>query len=205
MLHSRTCNYVDIKIWDAITPLSPIVNGGFVEDMVWVNDAITYPCKHGWIDNEKLQWRHNGRDGVSNHLLHHCLLNRLFGRRSKQTSKLRVTGLCAVNSPGTGEFPTQVASNAKHASIWWRHHESLPFHVLLEQPRDQSHQPRPEPAKQPQTLTKLTALFAPMTVWHLLDYLDTENNTSHIQWTCIKIHSIQIYNDRFRLSHAELF
>ena len=24
-----------------------------------------------------LQWRHNGRDGVSNHQLHHCLLNRL--------------------------------------------------------------------------------------------------------------------------------
>ena len=45
-----------------------------------------------------LQWRHNGRDGASNHQLHYCLLNRLFRRRSKKTSKLRVTGLC-VNSP----------------------------------------------------------------------------------------------------------
>ena len=27
-------------------------------------------------------------------------------RRSKKTSKLRITGLCAGNSPGTGEFPT---------------------------------------------------------------------------------------------------
>ena len=34
-----------------------------------------------------LQWRHNGLDGVSNHQPHHCLLNRLFGRRSKKTSK----------------------------------------------------------------------------------------------------------------------
>ena len=47
-----------------------------------------------------LRWRHNDHDGVSNHQPHHCLLNCLFGRRSKKTSKLRVTGLCAGNSPG---------------------------------------------------------------------------------------------------------
>ena len=51
------------------------------------------------------QWRNNGRDSVSNHQPHDCLLNRLFKCGSKKTSKLRVTGLCAVNSPGTGEFP----------------------------------------------------------------------------------------------------
>ena len=61
-----------------------------------------------------LQWRHNGR--------HNCLLNRLFRRRSKKTSKLRVTDLCAGNSPMTGEFPAQMASNAENVSIWWRHH-----------------------------------------------------------------------------------
>ena len=66
---------------------------------------------------------HNGRDGVSNHQTHDCLLNRLFGLRSKKTSKLRVTGLCAGNSPGTGEFTAQMASNAKNVSIWWRHHD----------------------------------------------------------------------------------
>ena len=48
---------------------------------------------------------------------------RLFNRRSKKTSKLRVTGLCAWNSPGTGEFPAQMTSNAESVSIWWRHHE----------------------------------------------------------------------------------
>ena len=26
------------------------------------------------------------------------------------------------NSPGTGEFPAQLASNAENVSIWWRHH-----------------------------------------------------------------------------------
>ena len=52
-----------------------------------------------------LQWRHYERAGVSNHQLHDCLLNRLFKRRSENTSKLHVTGICAENSPVTGEFP----------------------------------------------------------------------------------------------------
>ena len=69
-----------------------------------------------------LHWRHNDHDGVSNHQPHGCLLNRLFRRRSKKTLKLRVTGLCAGNSPETGEFPAQMASNAENVSIWWRHH-----------------------------------------------------------------------------------
>ena len=72
-----------------------------------------------------LLWRHNGRDGVSNHQPHDCLLNRSFRRRSKKTSKLRVTGLCARNSPVTGEFPAQMASNAENVPIWWRHHVKL--------------------------------------------------------------------------------
>ena len=69
-----------------------------------------------------LRWRHNERDSVSNHQPRDCLLNCLFRRRSKKTSKLRVTGLCVGNSPGTGEFPAQMASNAENVSIWWRHH-----------------------------------------------------------------------------------
>ena len=64
-----------------------------------------------------LQWRHNERDGVSNHQPHDCLLNCLFRRRSKRTSKLRVTGLCVENSPVTGEFPAQMASNAENTSF----------------------------------------------------------------------------------------
>ena len=60
-----------------------------------------------------LQWRHNERYGVSNHQPHDCLFYRLFRRRSKKTSKLRVTGLCVRDSPVTGEFPAHMASNAK--------------------------------------------------------------------------------------------
>ena len=52
-----------------------------------------------------LQWRHNGHGGVSNNQPHDCLLNDLFRRRLKKTSKLRVTGLCEGNSPLTGDSP----------------------------------------------------------------------------------------------------
>ena len=50
------------------------------------------------------------------------VLNRLFRRRSKKISKLRVTGLCEGNSLVTGEFPAQRASDAENGSIQWRHH-----------------------------------------------------------------------------------
>ena len=55
-----------------------------------------------------LQWRHNEHDSVSNQQLNDCLLKHLFRRRSKKTSKLRVTGLRAgihrrpLNSPHKG-------------------------------------------------------------------------------------------------------
>ena len=38
------------------------------------------------------------------------------GLDPRKTSKLRVTGLCRGNSPGTGEFPAQMASNAENVS-----------------------------------------------------------------------------------------
>ena len=83
-----------------------------------------------WLKSTLL-WRHNGCDGTSNHHPHECLLNRSFMRRAKKTSKLRVTGLCAGNSPGTGELPAQMASNVENVFIWWRHHAgfnaAMPF------------------------------------------------------------------------------
>ena len=85
-------------------------------------------CSCRWTIQQKslktLQWRHSDREAVPNHQPYDCLLNRLFRHRWKETSKLRVTGLCAGNSPVTGEFPAQRASNAESVSIWWRHRES---------------------------------------------------------------------------------
>ena len=111
-----------------------VVNGGTTSDKVGI--MITLGAQwllHGHWGNRdtpsvceetlnSLRWRHNELDGVSVHQPRDCLPNRLFGRRTKRTSKLRVTGLCAGNSPGTGEFSAQMASNAENVSIWWRHH-----------------------------------------------------------------------------------
>ena len=63
---------------------------------------------HAMYFKVSLRWRHNGHDGVSNHQPHHCLLNRLFGCRSKikqnhqsSTSLAFVLGIHrrSVNSP----------------------------------------------------------------------------------------------------------
>ena len=93
---------------------------------VWLNTL-----KHAFYCFS-LRWRHNGRDNVSNHQPHDCLLNRFFRLRSKKTSKLRVTGLCTGNSPGTGEFPAQMASYAENVSIWWRLHGHTIFQRNIE-------------------------------------------------------------------------
>ena len=65
-----------------------------------------------------LQWRHNERDGVSNHGHLDCLLSRSFKRTSKKISQLRVTSLCEV----TGGFLSQTSNNAENVLISWRYH-----------------------------------------------------------------------------------
>ena len=94
------------------------------DEIVNHSHVITTFMPHRWIGKSSvytrtkeigsLLWRHN-------HQPYDCFLNRLFGRRSKETAKLCVTSLCVRNSPVTGEFPTQMASNAENVSIWWRH------------------------------------------------------------------------------------
>ena len=58
-----------------------------------------------------LHWRHYECVDVSNRQRLDCLRSRLFRRRSKKTSKLSVTGLYDGNTPVTGGFPSQRASN----------------------------------------------------------------------------------------------
>ena len=50
----------------------------------------------------------------------------VYSGTDKKTKKLRVTGFSEGNSPVTGEYPVQRASNAENVSIWWRHHVFLP-------------------------------------------------------------------------------
>ena len=66
------------------------------------------PSPHGAfkaIEFFPLHWPLNERDGVSYHQPHDCLLNRLFRRRSKKTSKLHVTGLCVREFTGDRWIP----------------------------------------------------------------------------------------------------
>ena len=89
-----------------------------INTQLWVHLCV----ENIWVWHFSLHWRYNGGDCVSNHQPHDCLLKRLFRRRSKKTSKLRVTGLCET-SPGTDEFPApQMGSTAENVYIWWRHH-----------------------------------------------------------------------------------
>ena len=83
-----------------------------------------YVCYLAEAPNDpwSIQCRHYERHRVSNYRRLDCLINRMFRWRSKETSNLRVTGLCEGNSPVTGTFPAQRASNAENVSIWWRYH-----------------------------------------------------------------------------------
>ena len=125
-LWNSSCGYdgffisVIIKYKVVITPASVTSSDN---EVVNVLSVLFLLFLHVLFKEKTLRWRHNDHAGVSNHQPHGCLLNRLFRRKSKKTSKLCVTGLCAGNSPGTGEFPAQMASNAENVSIGWRHHD----------------------------------------------------------------------------------
>ena len=123
-LHKKSCHLVNRDTGYGSTnkikmsALSIIHNENEVSDMLGpdMRDLIAAPRKnrsqtlnskrhtitrHGYGvsfnylgDDWTLQWCHNWRDSVPNHQPHDCLLNRLFRRRSKKTSKLRVTGPC---------------------------------------------------------------------------------------------------------------
>ena len=89
--------------------------------LIW-SEVFTYE-KHGfqlWAQHHlwnALQWRHNERDGVSNHRAHHSLLTVYSGadQRKHQSS----ASLAFVR----GIHRSPMASNEENVSIWWRHHE----------------------------------------------------------------------------------
>ena len=96
--NSAVCSNSFFRLtWKGISKL-------WITDLLWgwnFGDCWIQHTKGRWCRNcIPLQWRHNGHDSISNHHPHDCLLNRLSRHRSKKTSKLRVTGLCAgpVNS-----------------------------------------------------------------------------------------------------------
>ena len=119
------------SIWTIIPPLK----NKHIQKLV-PHPRTLVNCHKIW---NPLQLRHNEHDSISNHRRFDCLLSCLFRRRSKKKSKLRVTGLCAGNSPVTGEYPAQRASNAENVSIWRRHHVSHTWPSVGLWPELQSH------------------------------------------------------------------
>ena len=123
----HTCNSFQKKTC-YLVPLACyyVVNSSSPSDAYMLNQAII------GADNGLSRVRPKWSIWISRHLYgcqskvsprwSNCLLNRLLRCRSTKTSKLRVTGLCERNSPMTGEFPAQTASNAENVSIWWGHH-----------------------------------------------------------------------------------
>ena len=65
--------------------------------------CILPPQTSTWQFSLALQWRHNGRDGISNHPRLDC----------SNTSKLRINDLCEGNPPVTGGFPSLRTSTAE--------------------------------------------------------------------------------------------
>ena len=104
LLNSQICHDADFVIVD-----DP---GVFCDDNIWCHQL-----QLSWYHDDSFQWHHNERGDVSNRRRLGCLLNRVFRRRSKKTSKLRVNSLCV-----TGVFPWIKATNEEKVLIWWRHH-----------------------------------------------------------------------------------
>ena len=108
-------------------------NGKACHRCVYVKCILSVLLFENLLSHTSLQWRHNGSDSVSNHQPRECLLSRLIRCISKKTSKLRVTGLCAGNSPLTGEFPAQRPVTRKMFPfddvIMWQWYGFLPVWV----------------------------------------------------------------------------
>ena len=102
--HSRGCDTVEISVntiaWVTNTYWELAINKSNFENIMsdTVASIVFADCLAllrtrtyaGTVMNKPsvtLRWRHNGRDSVSNHQPHDCLLNRLFRRRSKETKK----------------------------------------------------------------------------------------------------------------------
>ena len=54
----------------------------------------------------------------------------VYSGADKKNQSFMLLAFFAGNSPVTGEFPAQMASNAEKVSIWWCHHVSRSYQKL---------------------------------------------------------------------------
>ena len=79
----------------------------------------------GTFASFSIQWRHNEREGVSNHQPYDCLLNRLFRRRSKKITKFSFDDVIMWHRVGTaswifGKNINHISSPVRLVKIWER-------------------------------------------------------------------------------------
>ena len=126
--------YMDIYIYLYISIDDNFVHPSFKCLEIW-RDIIGHfgstfdqrMCSHSLISKKKLYEKHYNDVTMIAMASQITSITTVYStvywrRRSKKTSKPRVSGLCCGNSPVIDEFPTQRASNAVKVSIWWRHH-----------------------------------------------------------------------------------
>ena len=89
------------------------------------------------------------------------------GADKKKPSKLCVTDFRAENSPVTGEFPAQMASNAESVSIWWGHYDLCQwlYSWWLSWQRLQSLMPQLRPTTGPVRFLSPARFFARKAEW----------------------------------------
>ena len=100
--------------------------------IIWTNVDLGYRRIHVSLVLDELKqisgfdWHYHYTDGImgamASQITSLTSVNSIVytGADQRKTSKLLVTGHCAGNSPVTGKFPAQMASNAENISIWWR-------------------------------------------------------------------------------------
>ena len=101
-----------------------------IEVLEWISNFIPHFKRHDYLSTLGLKLFHVSKKGCKKSYGHYTdvvmgamasqitSITVVYSRsRSKKTSKLCFTGLCAGNSLGTGEFPAQRASNAENVSI----------------------------------------------------------------------------------------
>ena len=108
-------------------------HGNYSLDITWVCLMITDIIKRHATGKLYIEWyfKSHYSDAIMSAMaspitsitIVYCITIVYSGTDQRKHQKLRVTGLCEGNSPMTGEFPAQRASNADNVSIWWRHHE----------------------------------------------------------------------------------
>ena len=96
--------------------------------MWWMVYRWALPGICGFDFKEDIHWKRHYNDAILSAMasqitsLTNVYWTAYWSADKRKTSKLRVTGLCEGNSPVTGEFYVQRASNAENVSIWWHHH-----------------------------------------------------------------------------------